>query len=65
MEVIWAKYEESENFTTVNRFSKITDIGSKGTDFISFVSVLLSNGNNKFAYAAVLYICFRGFLISS
>ena len=50
MEVIWAKYEESENFTTVNRFSKITDIGSKGTDFISFVSVLLSNGNKKFAY---------------
>ena len=46
-------------------FSKITDIGSKGTDFISFVSVLLSNGNNKFAYAAVLYICFGGFLISS
>ena len=25
---MWAKYEEIQKFTTVNRFSKITDIGS-------------------------------------
>ena len=25
---MWAKYEEVQKFTTVNRFSKITDIGS-------------------------------------
>ena len=28
IEIIWAKYEGIQNFTTVNRFSKITDIGS-------------------------------------
>ena len=27
-EIIWAKYEEIQKFMTVNRFSKITDIGS-------------------------------------
>ena len=27
---MWAKYEEVQKFTTVNRFSKITDIGSLG-----------------------------------
>ena len=39
---MWAKYEEIQKFTTVNRFSKITDIGSLRTALLLLLTSSLA-----------------------
>ena len=49
---MWAKYEEIQKFTTVNRFSKITDIGICSAPLALVLKILLIIGQQNCYYSA-------------